>query len=182
MHFDRYHSIARMVLVLAFTLGLPSLGISQSGAGRLNVDLILTPDFCKTPMNWGREKFNVGDRLCAALEKPLAGVFGSVHTLDHDPGPNASTADIILVPKIDDVSSTVHRNMEFVMVLEWTATDPTGKTIWLNTVQASARRNWGSAFTGKKNINHMIDDGVADAVQKTVAAINGAPELSGLKK
>ena len=43
---------------------------------------------------------------------------------------------------------------ELVLVLEWTACEKSGKVLWLETVEGSAKRRIGNTFTHGSNLKH----------------------------
>ena len=114
----------------------------------IKADVVLSPEFCATTMKKGsvwtvKESFAVGENTCPKLETELAKIFTGLSRISKLPEPNDGAADIILVPKFGDIGATMavgaFSNRELVVVLEWTALDRAGKTLWVQTVQRPRR-------------------------------------------
>jgi hypothetical protein len=168
--------------VLLFSLRPPAPAVAQSAMPKLklNAELVLTADFCTSELkrgNWGgyKEKFSIGEKLCPLLESELPSLFASMKKSDHVPAPNATDADVVLVPKVGDIGATAGRKRELVVVVEWTALDRSGKTLWVQTIQATGQGKAGSAFSHGKNMRLLSDDAVKDALAKSEEAIRSAP-------
>jgi hypothetical protein len=188
---DRLSS--RRVFVALLSIVVPWTAWSQSAPKlNLNAELVLTSEFCTSEMKRGnglttvKEKFPVGEKLCPGLKSEVPSIFASLKQVDQIPAPNTSTADIILVPKIGDIGATqkslAFSKRELVVILEWTALNSEGKTLWVSTVQASGKRNMGNMFTHGKNMRKINDDVVDDAIEKSIETIISAPELIKLVK
>lgn len=182
--------IPEVVVALA-TMLLPASVWSQPAPQKLNLsaDLVLKSDFCAAEMkrgNWfiRKERFPVGEKLCPRLQSEFPSVFRSLDKVEEVPSPNTATTDVILIPKIDDISATdpMSRKQEVVVVLEWTALNREGRTLWTGTVQASAKESQGSAATHGKHLRRLNNAVVSDAVNKSIQAITTAPELVKLAK
>jgi hypothetical protein len=61
--------------------------------------------------------------------------------------------------------------------MEWTVRDQSGKAIWIDTVQGSAKRHIGNAFTHGSNLKHIVQESVQDMAEQSAARISNAPEL-----
>jgi hypothetical protein len=155
----------------------------------IKADVVLSPEFCATTMKKGsvwtvKESFAVGENTCPKLETELAKIFTGLSRISKLPEPNDGAADIILVPKFGDIGATMavgaFSNRELVVVLEWTALDRAGKTLWVQTVQGSARKHMGNAFTHGKNMRKITEATVDDLVEKSATQISSAPELRKL--
>lgn len=151
--------------------------------------LVLTPEFCATKIKpkgsaltkeWG--SFDVGKAACEQLEPALKEAFSNLTRVDALPAPQA--AQLLLLPRIVDVNATTamgaFSNREMVIVLEWTAKDPAGNTVWLETVQGSAKHHMGNLFTFKKNQVLIVTDSVKDAAVQSAAKMSASPELRKL--
>jgi hypothetical protein len=190
--FDRLSS--QRLLVAFISMLLPWAASSQSAPPKLklNAELVLTSDFCTSEMKRGngltsvKEKFPVGEKLCPGLESELPAIFASLKKVDQIPAPGTSAADIILVPKVGDIGATqkslAFSKRELVVILEWTALNREGKTLWVSTVQATGKRNMGNVFTHGKNMRKINEDVADDAIEKSVQTISSAPELANLAK
>jgi len=182
------------LLIATCVMLLPGFAQSQAPPAKLNInaELVLTPDFCSAEMKRGngfasvKEKFPIGEKLCPGLESGLPSVFAALKKVDQIPAPTTSTADIVLVPKIEDVGATqkayAFSKRELVVVVEWTALDRQGKTLWVGTVQATAKRNMGNTFTHGKNMRKINEEVAEDAVEKSIQTISTAPELVKLAR
>jgi len=151
--------------------------------------LVLTPEFCATKIKpkgsaltkeWG--SFDVGKAACEQLEPALKEAFSSLTRVPAPP--TAQEAQLVLLPRIVDVNATTaigaFSNREMVIVLEWTAKDPAGNTVWLETVQGSAKHHMGNLFTFKKNQVLIVTDSVKDAAVQSASKMSASPELRKL--
>jgi hypothetical protein len=151
--------------------------------------LVLTPEFCATKIKpkgpaltkeWGT--FEVGKAACEQLEPALKETFSNLTRVAATPA--AQEAQLVLLPRIVDVNATTamgaFSNREMVVVLEWTAKDPAGNTVWLETVQGSAKHHMGNLFTFKKNQVLIVTDSVKDAAVQSASKMSSSPELRKL--
>jgi hypothetical protein len=145
----------------------------------LTAALVLTPEFCTTIDKKKREKFPVGKYACTELEPVLKGIFTSLTRVDDSS--KAGEAQVVLEPKFADVGATekgfAFSNRELVVVVEWTVRDQSGKVLWIETVQGSAKRHMGNAFTYGSNLKHIVEDSVQDMAQQSAGKMSNAPEL-----
>ncbi len=148
----------------------------------LTAALVLTPEFCATVTNKAHEKFPVGKAACAELEPALKDVFTTL-TRTEDSS-KAGAAQVVLEPKFADVGSTqkafAFSNRELTVLVDWTVRDQSGKVIWMETVQGSAKRHMGNAFTHGGNLKHIVNDSVEDMAQQSAAKMSSSPELRKL--
>ncbi len=153
----------------------------------LKAALVLTPEFCATETSvgaWGinQEKFKVGNAACAELEPALKGVFSTLTRVDA--ASSAGDAQVVLVPKFGDIAPTQpsmgHYHRELLVSVEWTVKDKSGKTVWLETIQGSAKRSIGNGFTHNKNLKRIVADSVKEAAQQSAAKMSASPELRKL--
>ncbi|PYP85810.1 MAG: hypothetical protein DMG65_19925 [Candidatus Angelobacter sp. Gp1-AA117] len=151
--------------------------------------LVLTPEFCETKIQpkgsvmtkeWG--SFDVGKVACKELEPALKDVFSSLTRVAAPPA--AEEAQLVLIPKITDVNATTatmaFSNRELVVMIEWTVKDSAGKTVWLETVQGSAKHHMGNLFTHKKNQELIVTDSVKAAATESASKMSASPELHKL--
>jgi hypothetical protein len=145
----------------------------------LTAALVLTPEFCATVNKKGSEKFPVGKTACNELEPVLKGVFASLARVDDSS--KAGDAQLVLEPRFADVGATqkafAFSNRELVVLLEWTARDQSGKVAWLETVQGSAKRHIGNAFTHGSNLKHIVEESVQDLAEQSAAKMSASPQL-----
>jgi hypothetical protein len=160
-------------------------------AGRLDLRaaLVLTPEFCATKSKKGdlfsgKETFEIGKAACAELESALSGTFSKLTRVEAEP--TSGDAQIVLTPRFVDVGKpvatlTVSSNRPLVVLLQWTAKDASGKTVWIETVAGSSKNHNGNVFTqSKKNLKSIVEDSVKDMAQESAAKMKAAPELRGL--
>jgi len=149
----------------------------------LTAALVLTPEFCATINKKGgwanEEKFPVGKAACNELEPALKGIFTTLTRVENSS--KAGDAQLVLEPKFADVGATqkafAFSNRELVVVVEWTVRDQSGKAVWIDTVQGSAKRHIGNAFTHGKNLKHIVEDSAQDMAAQSAAKMSNAPEL-----
>jgi hypothetical protein len=148
----------------------------------LTAALVLTPEFCETVNKKGAEKFPVGKTACVELEPVLKGSFASLTRVDDSS--KAGNAQVVLEPKFADVGATqkafAFSNRELVVLVEWTVRDQSGKVVWLETVQGSAKRHIGNAFTHGSNLKHIVEDSVQDVAEQSAAKMSSSPQLLAL--
>lgn len=171
-------------------LGCPVIAQAQSvPASKLNLRaaLVLTPEFCATQIKKGtwmsnQERFDVGKAVCSELEPALKQVLTDVTSVDAASA--AGDAQIILTPRFVDVTATQAKiafsNRELVLLVEWTAKDRSGKTLWLETVQGSARHHIGNTFTYKKNLRLIVTDSSKDLAAQSAGKISASTQLRDL--
>jgi hypothetical protein len=177
------------------SLVLPAVCVTARGQMTLHADakpslnaaLVLTPEFCATKTKkgtWGinRETFPIGKAACEELEPALKGVFpGLTHV---EAAASSGDAQVVLVPRFVDVGATqtlgAFSNRELVVLVEWTVKDKAGKTVWVETVQGSAKHHMGNAFTHGKNLKLIVRDSVKDMAEQSASKMSAAPELRKL--
>jgi len=153
----------------------------------LSAALVLTPEFCATKTKkgtWGinQETFPIGKAACDELEPTLKDTFLSLsHVQDAS---SAGGAQLVLIPKLVDAGATqtlgAFSNRELVVMVEWTVKDKGGKTVWVETVQGSAKHHMGNAFTHGKNVKLIVNDSVKDMAEQSAAKMAASPELQKL--
>jgi len=151
--------------------------------------LVLTPEFCATKVKpkgsamtkeWGT--FDIGKSACEELEPALKGVFVNLTRVAAVPSPE--DAQLVLLPRIVDVNATTasiaFSNREMVVIVEWTVKDTSGKTVWIETVQGSAKHHMGNLFTFKKNQHLIVTDSMKAAAVESASKMSGSVELRKL--
>ena len=153
----------------------------------LKAVLVLTPEFCATKTKkggfWsGKETFPIGKAACKELEPALKEAFSDLTRVAAAPA--SGDAQVVLTPRLVDVGATkalgAFSNREMVVLLEWTVKDKAGTTLWLETVQGSAKHHMGNAFTHGKNVKLIAEDSVKDAAEQSATKMSAAPELRKL--
>jgi len=150
----------------------------------VNAVLVLTPEFCATKFSQGsfwvaKETFLVGKEACADLEPALKSVFSSL-TVSTTP-PTSGNAQVILTPRFVSGHATTtliaFSNREMDVFLEWTIQDSAGKTLWLQTVEGSAKNHMGNMYTHSHDVKLIAANSVRDAAEQSAAKMKVAPEL-----
>lgn len=153
----------------------------------MNAALVLTPEFCATKSKKGtwminQETFPVGKVACQELEPIVKTAFTSLNRIQ-DPSA-AGDARLILTPRFVDIGATqktlAFSSRELTVVIEWTARDQSGKTVWIETIEGTAKRHMGNAFTHGSNLKHIVEDSVKDVAEQTVAKLEASPEIARL--
>lgn len=153
----------------------------------LRAALVITPEFCATRITKGswatiKETFEVGKIACAELAPTLERLFFSVTpvtavTLSGD-------AQVVLIPRFVDVAANTtmgaFSDREMDVLLEWTVKDPSGKTVWIETVQGSSKHHMGNLFTHGKNLKLIVKDSVQDAAEQSASKMASSTELRKL--
>lgn len=147
--------------------------------------LLLTPAFCTSKIAHGVQEnpkvgIEVGKDACADFETALKQVFATLTTVDD--AQKAEDAQVMLTPKFVDAGtlmegSTAFSNYELDIFLQWTATDTSGRTIWLETVQGSSTHHIGNMFTARKNLRLNISDAVKELAAKSASKMLASVEL-----
>jgi hypothetical protein len=145
----------------------------------LTASLVLTPEFCATVSKQGSEKFQIGKASCKVLATTLQNAFSSITQVDD--GSKTGDAQVVLEPRFADTSTT-HKNFAFssrelVVGVEWTVRDPSGKMIWIGTVQGTAKRHVGNAFTYAHNAKKILELSAQNMADESATTISSAPEL-----
>jgi hypothetical protein len=143
----------------------------------LTAALVLTPEFCATVSKKGGEKFPVGQVACTELEPVLKGIFTSLTRVDDSS--KAGEAQVVLEPKFADVSGarTSFNGRDLSVLVDWTARDQSGKAVWIETVQGSAKSHMGNAFTHNSNLKHLVENSVQNMAEQSAAKMSASPQL-----
>jgi hypothetical protein len=152
----------------------------------LRAALVLSPEFCATSFkpkgSWVTKEmgtFKVGQAACEELEPALKGAFTDLVRVAAAPPPE--DAQVILLPRLIDAdASKSFGKREIVVLLEWTVKDKFGKTVWIETVQGSAKHGMGNAFTHGKDMRLIVTDSVKDLAQQSASKMVASPELRKL--
>lgn len=153
----------------------------------LRAAVVLTPEFCATRMTGASKTttkggFEIGKAACVELEPVLKEVFASLTAVPEMP--KTGDAQLILIPKFVDVGATTaltaFSNRELDVFLQWTAKDISGTTIWVETVQGSAKHHVGNMFTYKKNLTLIANDAVKDLASQSASKMSSSAELRRL--
>ena len=193
VHPCRQHSMGRMGVACALGVLALTLQAQDSAPSPLKtasrIDLVLTPDFCATQSKkgdffTGKETFPIGPMSCPELERSLKIAFPNLKLVDAEPAPGTDAPEVTLIPKFVDVGTTkalgAFSNRELVVLVEWTAKNASGKPLWVETVQGSAKHHMGNLFTARKNRKLIVADAVKDLADNSVNKILAAPELARL--
>lgn len=174
--------IAPCCLLLSLSVGAQSPSSTVPQKLSLTAALVLTPEFCATVNKKGSEKFKVGKAACGELGPALQGVFSNLSQVDDSS--KAGNAQVVLEPKFADVGATqkafAFSNRELVLLVEWTVRDQSGRVMWLDTVQGSAKRHIGNAFTYGSNLKHIVEDSAKDLAEQSAVKMSSAPQLQKL--
>lgn len=159
------------------------------GKLQLRAVLLLTAEFCTSKLIHGgavdetKNGLEVGEAACIDLEPPLKNVFAELTAITDEQ--KKGDAQLVLIPKFVDVGVrldgiTAFSNQKLTLLLEWTAKDAAGRTVWLETVKGSATRHIGNMFTAGKNLKVIVDDAVKDAATESARKISSSKELQAL--
>jgi hypothetical protein len=182
--------LCALVLLAACVTALGQTGQTASVANpklSLNAALVLTPEFCATKTKKGtwlvnQETFPIGKAACAEFEPALRGVFSSLTRLESDS--SSGDAEVVLMPRFVDIAATqtlgAFSNRELVVLVEWTVKDKSGKTVWVETVQGSAKHHMGNAFSHNKNLKRIVEDSLKDVAETSASKMSSSPEIRKL--
>ena len=182
--------VASLCAFFLLVIPVGTYGQSTATDSRLNLqaELVLTPEFCATKYGENHSAFKVedawevGSAACTELEPALKGTFSSLKVAT-TPLP-ASDAELVLTPKFVNISATktvwANSKRELLVVLEWTAKDKSGKTVWVETIQGTATEKEGNGFSHTKHAKALSAKSVNDAAAKSAVAMSTSPELRKL--
>lgn len=141
--------------------------------------VVLTPEFCATVNKQGNEKFEIGKASCKVLEPALQNAFSKIVQVSDES--KAGDAQVVLEPRFADTTTThkafAFSSRELMVGVEWTARDSSGKVLWIETVQGTAKRHMGNAFTYAHNQKKILEESVQDMADQSAAIMSSAPEL-----
>jgi hypothetical protein len=182
-----HHSLVAPALLCALVpsvLFVAAHGQTASAADAklpLRAALVLTPEFCSTRIKQKAERFEVGQAACVELEPALEGTFSSLTRVAE--APSSGDLQVVLLPRFVNAGATTKVGFSkkiMVVLLEWTVKDLSGKTVWFETVQGSAKGGQGNLFTYKGDLRRLVEDSVKDAAQQSASKMSSAPELRKL--
>jgi len=164
---------------------------STEGKYPLEAILVLTPAQCSEESkkgNWviGKEKFRMGELLCPAAESAVQQVFEKYARVETLPEKGSATGKVILTPRFVDLeatrTTTAFGKRKMVLLVEWTATDESGKVFWVQTVEGNAQEKTGNLFTGGSHRRKMLESIKKDLADKSAQAIRQSPEFRKLSQ
>lgn len=155
----------------------------------LEAVLVLTLGQCSEESkkgNWisGKETYRMGELLCPAAESTVQQIFEKYTRVESLPEKGTTPGKVILTPRLVDLAATrtvmASSKRRMVLLVEWTATDESGKVFWVQTVEGSAEAKSGNAFTAGKHRREMIESVKQDLADKSVQAMRQSPEFQKL--
>jgi hypothetical protein len=164
---------------------------STEGKYPLEAILVLTPAQCSEESkkgNWvtGKEKFRMGELLCPAAESAVQQVFEKHTRVESLLEKGSTPGKVILTPRFIDLeatkTATAFGKRKMVLLVEWTATDESGKVIWVQTVEGNAQEKTGNLFTAGGHRRKMLESVKKDLTDKSIQAMRQAPEFQKLAK
>ncbi len=153
----------------------------------LKTALLLTPEFCarniKTQIYGFTADADVGKDACPQLEAAVRSVFSTVTRVSVA----ATPGDYQLLLQPDPISAGPASNpaaftgrFEMSAVLSWTATDASGRIVWLEKAEgiAKGRQGFGPVFsTLPKALKKTLEEAVKNAVSQSAAKMSSAAEF-----
>jgi len=156
--------------------------------------IVLTQEFCTVEVKrgvwaFGGEVFQAGRLLCPAAEEAARNSFQRVIRMETAPKPEDAGGHLILIPRYVDMEATTTATLvgtvtqiekrKMALLVEWTATDPSGKILWAQTVEGDARKG-----TGVKNISHrkLLENATRDLVANSTEAMEKSQEIQQFVK
>ena len=155
----------------------------------LEAILVLTPDQCSEESkkgNWviGKEKYRMGELLCPAAEAAVQRLFEKYTRIESVPEKGSAQGKVVLTPRLVDLettrTATAFGKRKMALLVEWTATDDSGKVFWVQTVEANAQEKSGNLFTGGKHRRKMLESVQKDFALKSIQAMRESPEFQKL--
>jgi hypothetical protein len=155
----------------------PSLSSGKIAATAI---VVLTHEFCTVEVkrgNWGvgNEVFRPGLLICPSAEEAVRNSFERVIRMETAPKPEDAGGHLVLIPRYADMEATTtattigKRNIA--LLLEWRAIEPSGKILWVQTVEGDARKATG--------LNHqkLLQMVARDLAAKSTEAIEKSQEI-----
>jgi hypothetical protein len=182
--------LKQLLATLLFTLACAAMHAqsipSSEAKFPLRAALVLTPEFCTSRVAHGgvqdnpKKGLEVGQIACVEFEPALKDVFADITRVSDEQ--KTGNAQLVLIPKFVDAGVkmegvTAFSNQDLDLLLQWTAKDASGRTVWLETVQGSAKHHVGNVFTARKNMRLIINDAVKDLALQSASKISSSPEL-----
>lgn len=139
--------------------------------------IVLTHEFCTANVKTGNslvgyEVFRPGLLLCASAEGAVRDSFERVIRMETAPKPEDAGGHLVMIPHFADMEATTplsgKRNVA--LLLEWNAIDPSGKILWVQTIEVDAKKR----ETSNKKIIEVV---VKDLAAKSTEAIRGSQEI-----
>jgi hypothetical protein len=180
----RPSTLALAILLAMILSGVCATARSQTdlpSEQKLNVNaaLVLNPEFCTTVMKKNHETFDIGKVACEVFKSGFEKGFTGLTVVEA--APMAGDAQIVLLPRLADVTATktmgAFSDRELTLFMEWTVKDKSGRTIWIGTVQGSAKNHMGNAFTYKTDLKEIIHYAVQDLANKSVVELDASPQI-----
>jgi len=123
----------------------------------------------------GKEVFRPGRLLCPRAEEAVRNVFDHVIRMETAPKPDETGGHLVLIPRYGDMEATTTATTlgkrRVALLVEWSAFDPGGKLLWVQTVEGYARASTG--------LNHqkIVEMVVQDLLDKSTDAIKTSREI-----
>jgi len=178
--------LASVLLALnAFALTSSAQLQSVSGKLPLKAELVLSPQLCsaKTGHYINGDLLSIGKKMCPQIEAELSDIFSELKPVDKLPAAGSTSAQVVLIPKLVDISVTQpllgSSEQELLIVMEWTVQDAAGKTVWLQTVQGSSHRKRGWIVTPKRR-SALVEAAAEDLAKASATRMSNASELRHL--
>lgn len=155
-------------------------GPSSKTGGKMEATaiVVLTREFCTAQVKnrtYGTEFFAVGRLLCPAAEEAVRNSFERVIRMETAPKPEDAGGHLVLIPRYADMEATVTATLvgkrAVALLVEWTATDPGGNILWVQTVEGDARK-----ATGFNHIK-LMEMAARDVAVKSAEAIQNSQEI-----
>ena len=158
-----------LILERAAAAQQPSI---TSGKIAATAIVVLTHEFCTVEVkrvNWfvPGEIFRPGLLICPSAEEAVRNSFEHVIRMETAPKPEDAGGHLVLIPRYADLEATTtvttsgKRNVA--LLLEWSAIEPSGKIVWVQTVEGDARKATG--FNHQKLLQMVARDLVAKSTE-----------------
>lgn len=139
--------------------------------------IVLTHEFCTAEVRTGNSVvghnvFRPGRLLCTSAEEAVRDSFERVIRMETAPKPEDAGGHLILIPHFADMEATtpLSSKRNVALLLEWNAIDPSGKILWVQTIEVDAKKHENS---NKK----IVEMAVQDLAAKSTEAIRGSQEI-----
>ncbi len=120
----------------------------------------------------GRDVFRTGRLLCPSAEEVARDSFDRVIRMETLPRPEDTGGHLVLVPRFADMETTnpVIKKRNVALLLEWSAVDPSGKILWVQTIEGDVRK-------GDYSHQKIVEMVMHDLIVKSTEAIKQSQEI-----
>ena len=122
--------------------------------------------------------------LRPATESAVQQVFEKYTLVETLPEKGTAPGNIVLTPRFVDLentrTATAFGKRKMVLLMEWTATDESGKVFWVQTVEGNAQEKTGNLLTAGSHRRKVLESVKKDLSDKSARSMRQSPEFQKL--